>query len=49
MSEIYCLSVCLSVSVYVCYYIATGICGSCAMNIKGGNTLACIRYDTNTY
>lgn len=22
-----------------------GICGSCAMNIGGTNTLACIRYD----
>lgn len=26
-----------------------GICGSCAMNIEGGNTLACIcKIDTNT-
>ena len=24
--------------------IILGICGSCAMNIKGSNTLACIRY-----
>ena len=26
-----------------------GICGSCAMNISGGNTLACLnKIDTNT-
>lgn len=25
------------------YLSIIGICGSCAMNIKGGNTLACIR------
>ena len=26
-----------------------GICGSCAMNINGGNTLACLnKIDTNT-
>lgn len=26
-----------------------GICGSCAMNIGGTNTLACIRYILNTF
>jgi len=26
-----------------------GICGSCAMNIGGTNTLACIRYQTLPY
>lgn len=27
----------------------SGICGSCAMNINGGNTLACLnKIDTNT-
>jgi len=30
-------------------YNFTGICGSCAMNINGGNTLACLnKIDTNT-
>lgn len=32
---------------FVCNF--TGICGSCAMNINGGNTLACLnKIDTNT-
>lgn len=26
-----------------------GICGSCAMNIQGTNTLACIRYYMHEY
>lgn len=26
-----------------------GICGSCAMNIQGTNTLACIRYHALIY
>lgn len=31
------------------FYNFTGICGSCAMNINGGNTLACLnKIDTNT-
>ena len=30
--------------IYYQFYLSIiGICGSCAMNIKGGNTLACIR------
>ncbi len=29
--------------------LSAGICGSCAMNINGGNTLACLnKIDTNT-
>lgn len=33
----------------LCLCISSGICGSCAMNINGGNTLACLnKIDTNT-
>lgn len=32
-----------------CGCFNAGICGSCAMNINGGNTLACLnKIDTNT-
>ena len=31
------------------FCVSAGICGSCAMNINGGNTLACLnKIDTNT-
>lgn len=33
----------------LCASSSAGICGSCAMNINGGNTLACLnKIDTNT-
>lgn len=34
---------------HLCVCLTAGICGSCAMNINGGNTLACLnKIDTNT-
>lgn len=37
----------ISVTHWLC--ISSGICGSCAMNINGGNTLACLnKIDVNT-
>ena len=31
------------------HILCLGICGSCAMNINGGNTLACLnKIDSNT-
>ena len=31
------------------FFFSSGICGSCAMNINGGNTLACLnKIDINT-
>lgn len=40
----------LSSKIFFCLFFLfnTGICGSCAMNINGGNTLACLnKIDTN--
>lgn len=34
---------------FIVFVLIAGICGSCAMNINGGNTLACLnKIDTNT-
>lgn len=41
----------LSSKIFFCLFFLfnAGICGSCAMNINGGNTLACLnKIDTNT-
>lgn len=40
-------SICVRFPNFSCF--TSGICGSCAMNINGGNTLACLnKIDTNT-